>query len=132
MRPLDYNGRPMRAAPINGTLTQLAAMLRDGQPVVAELEPGDATYYALLITPCDALYVAPFLGRQGVPPREAYRWLHVAKLGDGQAFVRLDGEVLAYDLTGLTRNGWGQEFLAWWLNALREALGADVLVGTGG
>ena len=88
---------------------------------VLQLEPGDGTHYALLLTPCDRPRIAPFLGRWGIPLDDAADWYHVAKLGEGHGFVAANREVGPYDFEELARNDWSRVFFAWWFNELRAA-----------
>ena len=119
------SGKPMVAEPINVPLQRLAALLREGQTVVAELEPGDATYYNLLIVPCWADTVHRYLESFGIPPGSASNYLLVVKLEQEcsrAAWILTDGAVGRHDTVPLTNNPWSQELLAWWLSHLVEAM----------
>lgn len=119
--PLAYHGRALTPAPINADLEDLVEALAGGRTVVAELEPGDATYYNLVITPCWAPQVRRSLGRFGVPDRSADRYLLVTCLRDdgGPSFFA-QSHVGDYDVP-LT-NAWSRELVAWWLRGLWQAL----------
>ncbi len=115
---LKYGNREMVAEPINVPLSVVADLLRRGLPVSVELEPGDATYYHLLIVPASAPYVEPFLGRYGIPVDRATDFLIVTKLTDqeGRAFYAT-ADVGPWDLHGI-ENEWTRELLVWWLRRL--------------
>lgn len=131
MKPLLYNTRPMKVEPINLDLSDIAQTLREGRAAVAELEPGDGTYYNLLLVPCDAPNVKGGFRRFGISHEAAHRYLLVVLVRDRRpdraVFVQWDGVIREHDVVGLEENGWSQTFLAWWLNALREVAGVDVL-----
>lgn len=42
---LDYNGVPMSPEPVNITMALVLGQLRQGNPVIVKLEPGDSTHY---------------------------------------------------------------------------------------
>lgn len=116
---LKYGAKEMRPSPINTTLGDIVTCLEHGHhPVIVELEPGDGTYYNLLIVPAWAAYVAPRLARFGIPADRAMGWLIVTKLTDqqGQAFYAT-ADVGPWDLHGID-NEWSRELLAWWLRAI--------------
>ena len=119
---LMFQGKPMVADPINRSLQALAEALLRGRTVVAELEPGDATYYNLLIVPCWADGVRRHLGRYGVPIDAADRYLVVVKMSDvggAAAWIPVTyGTVAAHDTEALSTNPWTCELLAWWLSQL--------------
>jgi len=119
---LTHHGRALSVAPRNVPLETLAGQLARGQPAIAELEPGDATYYNLLIVPAWAPAVQGHLGRFGIPVALASDYLIVTRLTDteGRAFyARADVE--AWDLAGIT-HPWTRELLAWWLGILWQAI----------
>jgi hypothetical protein len=115
---LRYGAREMNPSPLNMTLADLAWRLHDGRPVIAELEPGDATYYSLLIVPAWAGDVVRHLGRYGIAPDQAHRYLIVTKLNDqgGSAFYAT-ADVGEWDLHGID-NPWSRELIVWWLRLL--------------
>lgn len=117
---LKYGTEEMKPAPINTTLDAIVTCLEQGHhPVIVELEPGDGTYYNLLIVPSWAVYVAPHLRRFGILADRAIDYLIVTRLTDqeGQAFYAT-AQVGPWDLHGID-NEWSRELLAWWL---RETL----------
>lgn len=120
---LIYGLVEMRAEPINGTLEQIAAALHNGHPVIAELEPGDATYYNLLISPAWGAGIRGSLGRFGIPLRAVEGYLIVTKLTDtgGITFYVTD-RVGTWDLEEHIRNPWTRELLVWWLLQLWDEI----------
>ena len=120
--PLHYGNREMVSEPINLPLSVVADLLRQGLPVSVELEPGDATYYHLLIVPAWATYVAPFLGRYGIPRDRATDYLIVTRLTDqeGLAFYAT-ANVGDWDLPGI-ENEWTRDLLVWWLRHLWQLI----------
>ena len=123
---LIYRGKPMTVEPANRSLAGVAELLRTGRSVIAELEPGDATYYNLLLVPCWAPGISGHLGRFGVPSGSAHRFLIVVKVdeeGGGMTFVPTDGQKIGvWDTLHLSSNEWSQELFAWWLSHLITAL----------
>lgn len=127
MEPLNYNGKTMDRAPINGSVYEFARLIEEGSTIVAELEPGDATYYSLLIVPCWSNYTAHFLGRWGVPATHSHEYLFVSRLSDPESmgcFIHNHHPVLEFDVEALSRNKWSQQLLAWWLTQLWEEINA--------
>lgn len=126
MKELLYNGKPMDPTPTAGTIQGFASDLVDGETVLVQLEPGDATHYALLIAPCWAHPSLVYgLGRLGIPARSVGEYLFVAKVGDQESignFVHNRLPVLPFDVEPLSKNGWSWEFLSWWLTQLWEAI----------
>src|SRR5947208_2980472 len=118
----------MNPEPVNQSLARLATCLVQGDhPVIAELEPGDATYYNLLLVPAWAAYVAPHLGRFGIPLTKAHDYLIVTRLTDteGQTFY-CTRQIGDWDLE-IIPNAWTRTVLVWWLKILwlhLEAQGA--------
>jgi len=114
---LQYHGRAMDPKPINTTVRRLAEGLAAGQTLVAQLEPGDGTFYGLLVSPAWSPYLERELGRFGVPQRSARDFLIVTYLRDsgGEQFFATD-RVEGFDLP--TRNEWTRTLLAWWLRGL--------------
>lgn len=126
MKTLEYNGRPMRWDPINVSPERIQACLDVDEPVVVQLEPGDATRYTLMLVPSP---VMPWLRGFGIPETEADLWLLVVKLAsdgrrDGWAWVpwRPGAEVGTHDVAELDQNEWSQELLSWWLTECRRRL----------
>ncbi len=121
---LRYGAKVMEPEPRNDSLAEVAAILaHGGQSVIVELEPGDGTYYNLLLVPAWAAYVQPHLGRYGIQPAEAHRFLIVTKLTDqeGSAFYATR-DVGEWDLHGI-ENEWSRTLLVWWLRILWQHIG---------
>ncbi len=128
MTDLEYRpGKLMEVQPINVRLSEVVGTLRLNEPIVAILEPGDATRYTLLLVPMrvgDG--VSPYLQGFGIQQEDADRYLFVSKLsgyecpGTWVPFV-IDRPVGVHDVTELTDNPWSQQLLAWWLTNLCEA-----------
>lgn len=123
--PLMYGTREMQPDPINTTFGEIVERLAHGHPVIVELEPGDATYYSLLIVPAWAAYVATHLGRFGIPADQAHRYLIGTRMTDqeGQAFYATE-HVGPWDIDSVD-NEWSRELIAWWLRILWEHLNAE-------
>jgi hypothetical protein len=122
----------MRADPINASVERLVEVLvEESKPVVAELEPGDGTYYSLLITPAWSRAVEPCLGRWGIPESAAGDWLLVTKLDQtgpmASTWVNWKSDVGFHTVAKLSDFAWTQELLFWWLELLvgqvRETVG---------
>lgn len=126
--PLIYpgTGRTMDLVPKNITMEACGALLRRSLPVVVQLEPGDATHYALLLTPCWSPGLQQALGRYGIPIGEASRYLLVTQLidGDGQqpTIWWLWEHPQAFLLEDLARNPWTQQIVLAFLIRLGEEL----------
>jgi hypothetical protein len=118
--PLIYHNLEMRDEPINIDMLTVARLLRDNHSVVVELEPGDATYYCLLLVPCKATEVAPYLSRFGIPPNNASEYIIVTYLHDthGDSFYSHRYTELHDMLNTKISNEWTQMFLVWWLQRL--------------
>lgn len=116
---LKYGTKEMRPQPINTTLDAIVTCLEHGHhPVIVELEPGDGTYYNLLIVPAWAVYVAPHLGRYGIPADRAHEYLIVTRLSDRRGWgFYATAQVGVWDLHGI-ENDWTRELLAWWLREI--------------
>lgn len=127
---LLFNGKPMSASPKGTTLNAIAVALLAGQAVSAELEPGDATYYNLLIVPCWSEGLRNRLGRFGIPAGSATNYLYVQQLRDlaveAEGFFARQGGVSAVDVPN--RNEWSRQLIAWWVNLLWEELGSQARV----
>ena len=122
---LLYNGKPMDCEPVNRSLEDTALTLRYGNTIVAELEPGDATYYVLCIVPCWGNHVAEHLGQFGVQASQSGNYLLVTYLdnsGGQTAWIPIDGKVMPHHTEPLSDNPWSQELFAWWLNQLNAAV----------
>ena len=127
MTELLYNSKAMKVEPINISMQDAAAILRGGGPVVVELEPGDGTYYALMLVPLYSSNIAESLGRYGIQPAEAHHYLFVAKLeSDGCDFIPIHANLGPYHFDELTGNDWSKQFLGWWFTELVEALNGQV------
>lgn len=123
---LLYNGRQMNPEPRNppglGLALDLKSVARllqlDAYPLIVELEPGDGTYYNLLIVPAWSEFTTTHLGRYGIPPDKTRDFLIVTKLSDGesQTFFAAD-DVGEWDLHGI-ENNWSRELIVWWLRFL--------------
>jgi len=119
---LTYGSKAMHPEPVNMTMQDLVHELAGAEdspnPVIVELEPGDGTYYNLLIVPAWHIDVGTFLGRYGIQVEEAERYLIVTKLDDqqGRAFYATK-DVGEWDLHGI-ENDWTRELLVWWLKIL--------------
>ena len=121
---LAYNERPMSPDPINIDVEDVVDALTDGRPVSVELEPGDATYYNLIIVPCWAPVVRRSLGRYGVPRADATEYLLVTYLrGDDSPTFFAMSHVNALDVP--VKNPWSAGLVAWWLRGLWRAIEAD-------
>lgn len=125
MADLEYRpGKMMTSEPINMGITEVAAMLRLNQPVVAILEPGDATRYTLLLVPIgDGDQVSPYLGWLGIQEEDADNYLFVSNLHPEECpgtWVPFGPgvEVGIYDVTDLSKNEWSRNLIAWWLTEL--------------
>lgn len=120
---LLYGTKPMIPQPINISLSQTAAQLAMGNPVVVKLEPGDATHYCLLIVPAWADYVAGELGRYGIRPHTAIEYLIATQLHDqwGAAFYSHCLGTESYDLPKI-ENEWTREIFSWWFRHLWQAI----------
>lgn len=116
---LDYNGKLMAAEPINISLGMVATRLRQGDPVIAQLEPGDATHYCLLIVPAWADEIRRHLGRYGIRENTAKDYLIVTQLDDagGQAFYAYAHGMEGADMRHI-RNGWTVQLFVWWFTLL--------------
>lgn len=115
---LEYAGKQVVAEPINMSLDMAATYLRDARPCVVELEPGDVTYYNLLIVPAWRVGVGSYLQRFGIAPGRASEYLIVTKLTDvGGLTFFATREVGSWDLE-IIPNEWTRELLAWWLREL--------------
>lgn len=115
--------RPMIAEPVNVPLWKMARILVEGRPVVAILEPGDATRYTLLITPVWAGEVREHLGSLGILEDSAAEYLHISKLDDlgGNESWFAAPRTGSWDLE-YVRNEWSREFLSWWSRQLWEKI----------
>ena len=115
-------GKPMLREPRNVDWAQLVSRTQTGLATFVELEPGDATYYALLIAPVPRTELRRFgLG--------SINWWFVAQLDDegarGSAWVRTDmSRVDAITIATLSSNQWSRILLAWWLTELVRAVHA--------
>lgn len=123
---LEYQGKVMEVEPITMTLQEVAEQIKIGNPVVAELEPGDNTYYAILIVPLHGDGIRSKLGRFGIVPARSGDYWFVAKLGSIQSqgtFVRVDvAAIQVHQVAPLTDNEWSQRLLSWWLTHLVRAV----------
>ncbi len=124
--PLVYQGKEMAVEPINTTMERLASNLQHGVPQVAELEPGDATYYSLLLVPADLPMIRNHFGRWGVPAESAGNYLIAVKLDDihmhGCWIPRFEA-TQPHHVAGLTPNEWSRQFFAWWFAQLLDRMG---------
>lgn len=125
MEQLNYMGQAMNPEPDNIRLSVIADALREGRSVVVVLEPGDATKYRLLLTPCWALGVCYELGDIGIPPQNSHDYLLVTKFDghSGDAFFAY-ADVQHFDIS--VSNEWSCELLAWWLRILWKQLVPDL------
>lgn len=121
------DGKKMNPDPINIDMDVLVERLDNGVSTIVQLEPGDATYYSLLIVPVWSSSVAANLGRFGIPLDNSHNYLIVAKLGScggTVGFVPLaDGKLDTHHFADFIENGWSQVLLAWWFNILKKKLG---------
>lgn len=120
---LLYHGKAMSAEPENMPLAAIVDALHHGNPVIAKLEPGDGTHYALLIVPAWLNGVAEHLGRYGIRPTTAASYLIVTQLNDhgGHAFYAFRDGVETWDMQDI-ENGWTREVFAWWFSILWKEL----------
>ncbi len=130
MDALTYQGKQMVVEPINRSLVKIAYDLKAGMPVVAELEPGDATYYCLLLVPAWAPCVVDYLGRYGIQRTltDEPNFLLAVKLdadGGRAAWIPCDNRLGVWHTAHLSENTWSQEFLVWWLLHLIDRLNAE-------
>lgn len=119
------NGKALNPEPLNMTLHNMAVALKEGNTVVANLEPGDASFYALLIVPCWGPNLRESLGRWGVPPFASKDYCLVTQLRDHvskTAWITIDGPIQLHQMTLLNDNEWTQQVFAWWFENLREEL----------
>ena len=119
MRELMYNGKPMKVQPIGPyTITDYARWIREGKAVAVELEPGDGTYYNLLIVPCHAPQLLGRLERFGIPITEAHQYLIVTYLKDdgGPTYVVPMFSVDHHMDDGRIHNSWTKRLIIWWLS----------------
>ena len=126
IEPLFYNGnKEMSATPINCSTELIATQLKNEQPMVAQLEPGDGTHYSLLIIPPNMATLAHQFGRYGVPPDATTKFLIVIKLDDSDmrgTWLPMTEPAETWHTQYLSDNVWSQRFLAWWLQHLQEAI----------
>lgn len=116
MTPLTHMGVGMTPEPVNVHPEQIVDAIRDGDPVVVILEPGDATRYHLLIVPAWADKVRDQLGAYGIPVRVAEGTLIVTKLSqEGGNTFWAQTHVNEYDLADAIQNEWSRILLSWWL-----------------
>jgi hypothetical protein len=104
-------GKVMRLTPINWDgMEHLIIQLERGQSCVVQLEPGDATHYCLLLTPCWAMGVRQELGRFGIPVESATNYMLVTALtdegSDGSTWIT--PHVMEYQVAKLSPNPWSQ------------------------
>jgi hypothetical protein len=130
MNPLEsivdellYHGKKMNPQPVNTSFYLIVAALRQGDPVVAKLEPGDGTHYALLIVPAWADGVASHLGRYGIRPSTSASYLIVTQLNDhgGDSFYAFSEGTETWDMQSI-KNEWTREVFAWWFRILWSAI----------
>lgn len=116
--------KELTVEPINVTMHDLAVHLLSGLPMVAQLEPGDATHYGLLLMPADSATIRDAWGRYGITPETANQYLLAVRLDSMHmhgCFVPCnDGEIRVHHVHALTENEWSRQFLAWWFNHLLE------------
>lgn len=115
---LLYHGRQMNPTPLGSSMDDVARALQGEHPVSAEIEPGDGTYYNVLIVPAWCEHVKEHLGRYGIPAEKAKDYLIVTKLTDADSptFYAAD-DVGAWDMHGI-ENQWTRDVLVWWLRYL--------------
>ncbi len=119
---LRYMNRPMNPEPVNLPLSAVATALRDGDSIVAILEPGDATVYRLCVVPCWAAGVRADLRGVGIPPENARDYLLVTRFnGHGGDVFFASNIIEAFDLD-VIQNGWSRELLSWWVRRLWKEL----------
>lgn len=121
--PLLYGSKPMKPEPINITLEKLAQRLNQRETMIAELEPGDGTYYNLLLVPAVSLGTREYLGRFGISDSRAHCYLIVTKLTSygGETFYSYSEGTIPCDMESV-KNEWTRVLLAWWCNLLWEAM----------
>lgn len=121
---LSHGGKLMKSDTIEGvTVDQLAEALERGDGVCVELEPGDGTYYNLIILPTWAPEFRNKFRRFGINPGCDKDYLIVTRMNDdgGQTFIFQSwGEV--WDLAEHIRNEWTVIFFTWWLKNLWRAI----------
>lgn len=124
---LEYHGREMKVEPTNMRLADVVQRLDgDGLPVVVNLEPGDATRYVLLLTPCWSTWMQNELGCFGIPSDDS--WMLVTKVDQSgpmaSVWIPLEGgELGLWNVEKLSnKNKWTATILRWWLEELRLAI----------
>lgn len=126
IEPLVYrNGKTMAVEPINATMEDLAYHLHRDEPVVAQLEPGDATYYNLLLVPTHIPTLCGQFGRYGVPEVSADQYLIAIKMDDQDlrgCWIPKFEPTDTHHVAPLSPNEWSQAFLAWWFRHLLAAM----------
>ena len=124
---LEYgSGRAMKAEPVNLGMLNVANYLECGETVVVELEPGDGTYYSLLLVPCWAEGVANYLDRWGITAEGAHKYLMVVKLeqeGSHAVWIPMQETIQEHHVAHLSTSAWSQRLFAWWFGELFEVMG---------
>lgn len=121
----DFSLQGYRAQPINTIMLTVADALIAKQPIVVILEPGDATRYMFMVTPCTAMFVDDHLRSIGVPWDKAKDYVILTRINSPGAscVVRISTEVFEWDFEGYSNNQHTRQVLAWWFNLLRKELG---------
>ena len=126
IEPLVYGaGKAMAVEPVNTTMVDLANNLSHGVPQVANLEPGDATHYSLLLVPAHLATLRNHFGRWGVPADRAHDYLIAIKMDDLQmlgCWIPKFEPTDVHHVAPLTGNEWSQAFLVWWFRHLLQEM----------
>lgn len=119
---LMHGSSEMQVEPINIPLTEVAQLLKEGDPVVVILEPGDATRYRLLIVPCWSCSVGGRLGDIGIPLGKETDYLMVTKFDNygGNMFFATE-HVQHWDAEAL-ENEWSRDLVTWWVRRLWKVI----------
>ena len=130
MEPLFHGTRQMGREPIGPTsVREYAQLIVDGQTVAIELEPGDATYYCLIIVPAWTEGLLGRLDRYGIPRHACMDYLFVTRVDDdgGKTFIFNRFNSGEHTLEDHIKNPWSQRLLSWWLRGLWEDIN-DIIV----
>ena len=126
IEPLLYStGKEMSVEPINITMDSLVWGLSHNVPYVANLEPGDATHYSLLLVPAGGVTICENFGRWGVPADRASEYIIAIKMDDRDlrgCWIPTFEPTDPHHVASLSPNEWSRAFLAWWFRHLLEEL----------
>lgn len=119
----EYGGRLLSPEPTNLSLKVLAGGLSAGHTAYAQLEPGDATRYDILLVPMwgPAGFGGPY-------DREDYKWLFITRLRSGGSVPSLGcmirRDFRSYDFQEIAGgNTHTANLLAWWHVCLQLEMG---------